>query len=230
MLEVSEAGTRPALDEAFDAGLREFRARHGIDAPVHPIAAEERGLVRVVIVRDASGALLGGGRVHQRHPQQGFPAQTTLRHFVALREHVRALSTDAVELCALWTTATAQRTGMARLIAQACLATAKVQAKRIAFTIGHDRFDAVLRAVGMTPIVGLGEVPYPTASYRAKLYAAELAKLPDATKHDRNVIATIADNLTGSPTPMPLHELASIEQGCPSWTVKRRSNRMRAAG
>jgi hypothetical protein len=108
--------------------------------------------------------------------------------------------------------------------------TARALGKRSAFTIGHDRFEPVLRAVGMTPVVGLGEVPYPTPSYRARLHAGELPKLADANKHDRDVIATIVDNLSALPLPMPLHELASIEQGCPSWTVKRRSSRLRAAG
>ncbi|HWB80117.1 MAG TPA: hypothetical protein VG755_34365 [Nannocystaceae bacterium] len=225
-LEVIEAGTRPSLDEAFEAGLREFLTRHGIDAPVR---VDEPALTRVVIVRDEQGTLLGGGRVHQRHAKHGFPAQWTLRHFVEQREHVRARTNDAVEIAGLWATTSAQRSGIARLIAQGCLASAKAMGKTTAFTIGHTRFEQVLRAVGLAPVLGLGEVPYPTPSYAARLYNAELAKLPGATRHDRDVITTIVENLALGPAPMPLHELASIEHGCPSWTVKRKSTKLRAA-
>jgi len=230
-LEVIDAGVRSSVDAAFDAGLAEFCVRHGIDALPRAVLGDEQKLVKLVTVRDDSGALIGGGRVHQRHAQRGFPAQWSLRHFAELREHVRALSAaDTVEIAGVWTTAAAQHHGYARLVTHACLASARVLGKKVAFTVSHDRFDPVLRAVGMTPVPGLAAVPFPTPSYASRIYTCELAALKSATKVDRDVVATIVDCLTGVPMPMPIHELASIEQGCPSWTVKRRTNKTRAAG
>ncbi len=230
-LEIIDAGARPSVDAAFDAGLSEFCVRHGIDVLPPAVLGDEQKLVKLVTVRDEAGVLIGGGRVHQRHAERGFPAQWSLRHFAELREHVRGLAaSDTAEIAGVWTTASAQNGGYARLVTHACLASARVLGKKVAFTVSHDRFDPVLRAVGMTPVVGLAAVPFPTPSYSSRIYACELGALKGATKVDRDVVATIVDCLGGAPMPMPIHELASIEQGCPSWTVKRRTNKTRAAG
>lgn len=228
MLEVIASGARPSVDAAFDHGLHEFWAAHGLPELAKPLAPDEQPLVKLVVVRDPAGVLLGGGRVHQHHARCGFPVESSLRHFAGVRSRVRDFpAADTVEIAALWTTASAARAGIPRLLVQACLATAKSMAKRTAFTVSHQRFDPVLRAAGLVPLAEVAEVPFPSPSYRTRIYTTELAKLAGATKQDREIIGTIVESLGAGAEPMPLHELAAIEHGMPSWTVRRRTGRMR---
>ena len=92
MLEVVQAGTRPTLDESFARGLHDCCVRHGVTELARSVGADENPLVRLVVVRDANGVLLGGGRVHDRHAGKGFPAESMLRHFPQLRTRVRSFS------------------------------------------------------------------------------------------------------------------------------------------
>jgi hypothetical protein len=224
MLEVVQSGTRPALEEAFDRGLHECCIRHGVDALVRNVPPDEQLLTRVVVVRDRDGVLLGGGRVHERHPTKGFPAEQALRHFVAIRGRVRELApNDTVELASFWTTAAGRKSGVPRLVAQACMASAVATGKRTAFMVSHAQFAPVLRGIGMTPVEGVAEVPFPTASYRSRIHTADLAVLAGAGRSDREVIGTIVRSLRAGTSALELCELASIEYGGPVWSLGRRT-------
>lgn len=226
-LEVVRSGMRPTLDESFVLGLNECYARHGLPDAV-PIAFDEHALVRLVVVRDDNGVLLGGGRVHARHARLGFPAETTVRHFPDARARVRDFPPeDTVELTALWTTASSGAVGIARLVAQACLAAGIAMGKRYAFTVSHDRFAGVLAAIGMMALPDLVPLPLPTPAYRTRLYATELGDCKLATRCDREIIGAIATAVGGGTERMLLNEITAIEQGRPSWTIRRTTTRLR---
>lgn len=224
MLEVVQSGSSPVLDEAFDRGLRECCIRHGVDALVRTVPIDEQPLTRVVVVRDRDGTLLGGGRVHERHPTRGFPAESMLRHFSAVRGRLRELTpTDTVELASFWTTTSGRKSGVPRLVAQACIGAALALGKRTAFIVSHAQFAPVLRGVGMTELQGAPEVPFPTASYRSRIHTVDLAALAGAGRTDREVIRVIAKSLRTGANALELCELASIEYGGPVWSLGRRT-------
>ncbi len=228
VLEVVPSGMRPTLDVSFSHGLHECYARHGVADLAAPVADDEHALVRVVVVRDDNGVLLGGGRVHARHARLGFPAESTLRHFAEARARVRSLpENDTVELAALWTTPSTSGTGIARLVAQACLATAIYAGKRIAFTISHAGFASVLAAVGMVALDDTPPLPFPAVGYRSRLFATDLLGCKLAMRCDREIITAIAGSLQTGAERLMLNELTAIEHGRPSWTVRRTTTRMR---
>ena len=122
-----------------------------------------------------------GGRVHERHPTKGFPAEWMLRHFSAVRGRVRELPpTDTVEVGSLWTTPSGRKSGVPRLVAQACIGAALALGKRTAFIVSHAQFEPVLRGLGMKALEGAPEVPFPTASYRSRIHTVDLAVLARA--------------------------------------------------
>ncbi|MBX7078348.1 MAG: hypothetical protein K1X88_04105 [Nannocystaceae bacterium] len=226
-LEVVRSGMRPTLDESFALGLHECYARHGLPDAV-PVAFDEHALVRLVVVRDDNGVLLGGGRVHARHARLGFPAETLVRQFPDARARVRDFPCeDTVEITALWTTASSGAVGIARLVAQACLAAGIAMGKRYAFTVSHDRFSGVLAAIGMMALPDLAPLPLPTPAYRTRLFATELGDCKLATRCDREIIAAIASAVVGGTDRMLLNELTALEQGRPSWTIRRTTSRLR---
>jgi hypothetical protein len=222
-LEVVQSGTRPTLDESFARGLHDCCVRHAVVELARPVGADEHPLARMVIVRDASGALLGGGRVHERHAGKGFPAESMLRHFPELCDKIRDFAArDTVELTSIWTTPTGKQTGVPRLIAQAGIACGIVMGKRSMFMVSHAQFGPVLNPIGMMAVAGTPEVPFPTAGYRSRLYAADLSELAKTTKPN-DVVATIARSLGEGTDSLALQELTSIEQGRPIWTLRRRT-------
>lgn len=225
-LEVVRSGSRPTLDESFALALRECYARHGVQEFVPPVAHDEHPLVRLVIVRDDNGVLLGGGRVHAHHARLGFPAETTLRHFPEPRAWVRALGQDgSAELSALWVRSNSG--GIARLVVQACIATAIALGKRTVFTLSHERFGGVLATAGMMPVAACPELPLPGPGWRARLFAAELPGCARASRFDREIISTIAAQVSRGAEHMLLNQLTSIEQGYTGWTIRRTTTRMR---
>jgi hypothetical protein len=228
VLEVVASGQRPTLDSSFASGLRECHARHGVADLSPEIADDEHALVRVVVVRDDNGVLLGGGRVHAHHARLGFPAETTLRHFADARARVRTFAAaDTVEIAALWTANTSGNTGVARLVAQACLAAGLAMGKRFAFTISHTGFTPVLAAIGMVALTDTPELPFPAVGYRSRLYATDLEGCKLAMRCDREIITAIATSLKTGTDRMILNELTSIEHGRPSWTIRRTTQRLR---
>ncbi len=229
VLEVVPSGMRPTLDTSFFHALHDCYARHGLGELAVPIADDEHPLVRIVVMRDDNGILLGGGRVHVRHARLGFPAETTLRHFADARACVRALpAEETAEIASLWT-AGAGNSGVARLVAQGCLAAAIQLGKRIAFTISNARFAPVLAAIGMVALPDAPELPFPTVGYRSRLFATDLDGCKLAMRCDRDIITAISTSLRLGTDRMPLNELTSIEQGRPSWTIRRTTQRMRVA-
>jgi hypothetical protein len=223
MLEVVQSGTRPSLDEQFARGLHDCCARHAVTELARPVGADEHPLSRMIVVRDASGALLGGGRVHERHAGKGFPAESMLRHFPEVCARIRSFAArDTVELAAIWTTPAGKQSGVARLIAQAGIACGIVMGKRSMFTISHAQFGPVLQPIGLLAIAATPEVPFPTPGYRSRLYAADLTELAKTAKSD-GIVATIARTLGEGTAVLALHELTSIEHGRPVWTLRRRT-------
>lgn len=228
VLEVVPSGARPTLDESFVGALAECYARHGVPDVVAPIAHDEHPLVRVVVVRDDNGVLLGGGRVHARHERLGFPAETTLRHFADARARVRGFPAgDTIEVASLWTHGSAGDSGVARLVAQACLAAGITMGKRVAFTISHARFAPILAAIGMVALGDTAELPLPAPGYRSRLFATDLDGCKLAMRHDREIITAIAASLKAGSERMALNELTAIEHGRPSWTIRRTTQRLR---
>lgn len=228
VLEVVPSGVRPTLDESFYRALHQCYARHGLGDLAEPVADDEHPLVRLVVMRDDSGALLGGGRVHVRHARLGFPAETTLRHFAEVRNRVRALPPDVtVEIAGLFTADNTAASGVARLVAQACLATAINLGMRFAFTIASARFAPVLAAIGMLPLPASPELPLPVVGHRSRVYATDLDGCKLAMRHDREIISAISTSLGSGMDRMMLNELTAIEQGRPSWTIRRTTTRMR---
>jgi hypothetical protein len=228
VLEVVQSGARPTLDESFLRALHHCYARHGLGELAEPIAHDEHPLVKLVVMRDDSGALLGGGRVHLRHARLGFPAETTLRHFAEARARVRALPPDhCVEIAGMFTASDSGGSGVARLVAQACLAAAIHQGKRFAFTISNARFAPVLAAIGMLPLPESPELPLPLVGYRSRVFATDLDGCKLAMRHDREIIGMISTSLGHGVDRMLLNELTAIEHGRPSWTIRRTTTRMR---
>lgn len=225
-LEVVRSGSRPTLDDSFALALQECYARHGVQEFVPPVAHDEHPLVRLVVVRDDNGVLLGGGRVHARHSRLGFPAETTLRHFPEPRAWVRGLAPDnAGELSALWVRSNSG--GVARLLVQACIATAISLGMRTVFTLSHEGFGGVLATAGMMPVTMCPELPLPAPGWRARLFAAELPACPRATRFDREIISTIAAQVSRGAEHMLLNQLTSVEQGYTGWTIRRTTARLR---
>jgi hypothetical protein len=228
VLEVVQSGQRPALDLSFASALHECHDRRGIADLAPPVADDEHPLVRLVVVRDDNGVLLGGGRVHAHHARLGFPAESTLRHFAEPRARVRTFSAnDTVEVTALWTAGANGNTGVARLVAQACLAAGIAMGKRIAFTISHAGFAPVLTAIGMVALTDTPELPFPAVGYRSRLYATDLHGCKLAMRCDREIITAIATSLKTGTDRMVLNELTAIEHGRPSWTIRRTTQRLR---
>lgn len=218
-LDVVPAGSSAAIDAVFARGLRECCHRHGIDGVAIEIPPEAHALVRLVVVRDRSGTLIAGARVHERDARRGFPAEVALRRFYAARDRVRAMPRDSVEFGALWIASDDLQRGLGRLLAQGCIASAVACGKPAAFTVSHDRFAPVLRAIGMAPVADLPDVPYPNLAYRSRIYTADVAALRGAAPRDRQIIGEIAASLR-SGEPLSLHEITAIEQGQPTWTVR----------
>lgn len=231
VLEVVQSGVRPTLDESFFRSLHDCYTRHGLGELAEPIADDEHPLVRLVVMRDDSGALLGGGRVHLRHARLGFPAESMLRHFAEARARVRSLPpTQTVEIAGLFTANNNGSSGVARLVAQACLATAINLGMRFAFTISNARFAPVLAAIGMLPLPESPEIPLPIVGYRSRVFATDLDGCKLAMMCDREIITAISTSLSSGTDRMMLNELTALEQGRPSWTIRRRTtSRMRVA-
>lgn len=230
VLEVVPSGSRPTLDASFFHALHDCYARHGLGELAVPVADDEHPLVRVVVMRDDNGVFLGGGRVHLRHARLGFPAETMLRHFADARARVRAMPAEqTVEIASLWTAGTGGNSGVARLVAQGCLAAAMQLGKRIAFTISNARFAPVLAAIGMVALPDVPELPFPAVGYRSRLFATDLDGCKLAMRCDREIITAISTSLRAGTDRMPLNELTSIEQGRPSWTIRRTTQRLRVA-
>jgi len=230
VLEVVPSGSRPTLDASFFHALHDCYARHGLSELAVPIADDEHSLVSVVVMRDDNGVLLGGGRVHLRHARLGFPAETTLRHFADARACVRGLPAhQTVEIASMWTTGTGGNSGVARIVAQGCLAAAIQLGKRLAFTISNPRFAPVLAAIGMVALLDAPELPFPAVGYRSRLFATDLEGCKLAMRCDREFITAISTSLRAGTDRMPLNELTSIEHGRPSWTIRRTTQRIRVA-
>ncbi|MBC8071304.1 MAG: hypothetical protein IAG13_23465 [Deltaproteobacteria bacterium] len=215
-LELVPLGARATLDEAFARALRSCYRVHGVDAVARPLPAEQREHVQLVIARDRRGVLLGGARIHAHRGGAGFPAELALTGFPHTRRRFDALADDdAVELSAMWTAPTAKRTGLARLIAQASIAGAIALGKRTALTFSHQHFEHVLFPIGMRPLVGVAPIAFPTPSYRSRIYAAQLASLPDADATDRTLIREMAARFSAGIAAFSFEELTEIEQGRP---------------
>jgi hypothetical protein len=215
-LEMVPLGARAPLDEAFARALRSCYRVHGVDAVAKTLSAEQREHVHLVIARDRRGALLGGARIHADRGEAGFPAERALTRFPQTRRRFDVLADgDAVELSAMWTAPAAKRTGLARLIAQASIAGAIALGKRTALTFSHQHFEHVLFPIGMRPLPGVAPIAFPTASYRSRIYAVELASLRDASAEDRTQIREMAARFSAGVAAFSFEELTEIEQGRP---------------
>ncbi len=220
-LDVVPSGSLALVDSLFTRGLRDCCARYGIDAGIPPVAPESHALVRLVVIRDAGGTMIAGARVHERHAQRGFPAETALRRFYAARDRVRSMSRDTIEFDALWISAQSHQRGLARLLIQGCVASGVALGKPSAFTVSHDRFAPALAAIGMAPVLDIPDVPYPNPAYRSRLYTADLTTLRGAAARDKQIIGEIATSLRAGEA-LALEEITAIELGQPIWTVRPR--------
>jgi len=220
-LEVVPLGARATLDEAFARSLRACYAAHGVAAVARPVPVAQGGHVRLVIVRDRNGALVGGARVHAHRGTEGFPAEEALARFPQARSRFVALARDgAVELAAMWTAPAAKRTGLARLLAQASIACAIALGKRIALTFSHQHFEHVLLPVGLWPLPGVAPVAFPTPDYRSRVYVAELSALRTAAEPDRELIRSMAACFSAGTASLALERLTDIEHGHPSFAIR----------
>lgn len=223
-------GARADLDEAFARSLRSCYGVHGVDAAATPLAEPMRRDVQLVVVRDGADALLGGARVHGRRGAAGFPAERALAGFPQLYMRFAALAQNgAAELAAMWTAPDAKRTGIARLLAQAAIATAITLGKRTALTFSHQHFEHVLFPIGMRPLRGVAPVGFPNATYRSRVYTAELSSLRDATSEDRELIHEMAARFSAGTASLSLQQLAEIEFGRPSFTIRTDAAPLRRA-
>ncbi len=220
-LELVPLGARSDLDEAFARSLRSCYGAHGVATAATPLPQSQREQVQLVVVRDARGALCGGARIHAKRGMSGFPAERALAAFPQLYMRFAALARNgSVELAAMWTVPEAKRTGVARLLAQAAMATAITLGKRTVLTFSHQHFEHVLFPIGMRPLRGVAPVAFPTAAYRSRVYTAELSSLRDATSEDRDLIREIAARFSAGAAAVSLHQLAEIEFGQPSLTIR----------
>lgn len=220
-LEVVPWGTRATLDEAFARSLRACYAVHGVARVAKSMPAVQREHVRLVVVRDRNGALVGGARVHAHRGALGFPAEASLTRFPQAHSRFTELARHgAVELAALWTAPIAKRTGVARLLAQASIACAMALGKRIALTFSHQHFEHVLFPIGMRPLRGVAPVAFPTPEYRSRVYVAELASLRSAEPSDRELIRSMADRFSAGTASLELERLTDIEHGRPSFAIR----------
>jgi hypothetical protein len=229
-LEVITLGARASVDDAFARGLQSCYREHGVDAVAKVLPASQRKHVRLVVVRDSRGELLGGARIHAHRGIEGFPAERALAAFPEASRRWSALAHDgAVELAAMWTAPIAKRTGLARAVAQASIACATAMGKRTALTFSHQFFEHVLFPIGLRPLPGVAAVPFPTAKYRSRVYAAELGSLRDATVDDRALIDEMVACFSLGMDALALEQTTAIEQGLPSFTIRTNRAMHRAA-
>lgn len=222
-LQWAPLGTRAALDEAFARALRSCYRAHGVDAVAKVLPQAQRHQVQQVVARDRRGELLGGARIHAHRGNAGFPAEQALVRFPLTWRRFAALADDgAVELAAMWTAPAARSTGIARLIAQASMACALALGKRTALTFSHQHFEHVLFPIGLRPLPGVEPIPFPSPSYRSRVYAAELSSLSDASPGDRELIHDMADRLSTGTAALAFEQLTDVEQGRPSFTLTNR--------
>lgn len=219
-LEVVRIDDDATLEQTFMRGLRECYAGYGVDVAARSLGDAQRHDVRLVVLRGERGALLGGARVHPVRGRSGFPAERVLAGFPAWHRVFAALAReDAVELAAMWTTSTARRTGIARLLAQASIACAMALGKRVALTFSHQHFEPVLATIGMRAVPGVAPIGFPDPRYRSRVYAAELPTLVDATAADRGIIREMAGRLGAGSSTLTIERVTAIEQGAPSFAI-----------
>lgn len=228
-LEVVPLGTQATLDDAFARSLRACYREHGVSSVAKAIPPAQRDHVRLVVVRDRNGELVGGARVHARRGPLGFPSEKPLAHFPEMHAKFANLAHDgSVELAAMWTAPSAKRTGVARLVAQASIACAIALGKRIALTFSHQHFEHVLFPIGMRPVRGVAPIAFPTPAYRSRVYVADLTALRTATSRDRDLIHSMADCFGAGMASLALERSAHVEQGAPSFTIRTEGVPVRA--